>query len=63
MTTLVMILNEGPDPVKVEVQGRDAKGHFSPVKEFVVPSGGFKREYVHATQSLQVIEQKEAPNG
>lgn len=58
MTTKVTILNHGPDAVKVEIQGRDGSGRFTPSSEEILPAPSVKDFYVHSGQSLQVIEVK-----
>lgn len=56
MTTKVKIINEGPKTVKVEVQGRDAHGHFTQVAENTLEVGRYADVYVYKGQSLQVLE-------
>lgn len=56
-----MVVNFGPDPIKVEVQGRDTKGQFRAERESVVYAGSSHTEYVYDTQTLQVIELKQTP--
>lgn len=58
MTTLVTILNQGPENVKLEVQSRDVRGHFVQNKEVLIEAGKFAHEYIHSTQSIQLIEVK-----
>lgn len=58
MTTKVKIVNEGPQTVKIEVQGRD-EGRFTQVDEKLLESGKFADVYIHASQSFQVSEVKE----
>jgi hypothetical protein len=58
MTTQVKILNEGPNAVKIEVQGRD-EGRFTQVDEKVLEPNKFASVYIHSTQSFQVTEVKE----
>jgi hypothetical protein len=64
MTTKVMILNLGPDPILVEPIGKDAQGRFADAGEPVeVPAGGMYGAvgmYVHDTLSYTV---KEKPKG
>jgi hypothetical protein len=59
LTTQVQILNKGPERVRVEVQGRDDKGHFTPAHEVYVNPWNFTELYVHSTQSIQIIEDPE----
>lgn len=56
MTTTVTILNRGPKKVKVETQGRDAKGHFTQQDEHVVHPHCAVDVLVHPHQTFQVIE-------
>lgn len=56
MTTKVHISNEGPELVKVEVQGRSVSGQFIQAWEEFVEPHKFRTFYVHSGQSLQVIE-------
>ncbi len=58
VTTQVKILNEGPNAVKIEVQGRD-EGRFVQVDEKVLEPNKFASVYIHASQSFQVSEVKE----
>jgi len=64
MTTKVMVLNLGPDPIIIEPVGRDADGKFIDAGEPVeVPAGGMygvEGKYVHSTLSYSV---KEKPKG
>jgi len=57
MTTRVKIVNEGPESVKIEVQGRD-EGRFTQVDEELLEPGRFADVYIHSTQSFQVSEVK-----
>lgn len=59
MTTKVKIVNEGPETVKIEVQGRDENGRFTQVDEKVLENGRYADVYIHSTQSFQVSEVKE----
>ncbi len=58
MTTKVKIVNEGPETVKIEVQGRD-EGRFTQVDEKLLESGKFADVYISSSQSFQVVEHKE----
>ena len=58
MTTQVKILNEGPNSVKIEVQGRD-EGRFVQVDEKVLEPNKFADVFIHRGQSFQVSEVKE----
>lgn len=58
MTTKVIIMNEGPDDIKIEIKGRDAEGRFTEGREMVITKGTFVAEYVHDSQSLQIFEHK-----
>lgn len=64
MTTKVMILNLGPDPIIVEPQGRDEDGKFidagEPVEIAPGAMFGVEGKYVHSTLSYSV---KEKPKG
>lgn len=64
MTTEVMIINFGPDTVKIEVQNRDANGQFAAGREELIFPAESKKFSVHPYQSLQIIEvEKEIKNG
>lgn len=64
MTTTVMIANKGPThSIKVEVQGRNAQGHFEQVAEHTVAPNQFTEVYVYPGQSFQVIELPAAESG
>lgn len=58
MTTRVKIVNEGPETVKIEVQGRDEGGRYTEVDEKELEPGRFADVYIHSTQSFQVSEKK-----
>jgi hypothetical protein len=55
MTTKVKLLNEGPETVKIEVQGRD-QGRFIQVDEKTLEPGKFADVYVTKGQSVQILE-------
>ncbi len=59
VTTKVKIVNEGPETVKIEVQGRDENGRFTEVDEKLLESGKFADVYISSSQSFQVVEHKE----
>ena len=65
MTTKVLLVNYGPDPVRVVAFIKDNPGrrelrdaHFG--KPEVVAPGGFKEFYVHSNQGL-VVDESEPP--
>lgn len=60
MTTRVKIVNEGPNTVKIEVQGRNDGGQFTQVDEKELEPGRFADVYIHSTQSFQVVEVKDS---
>lgn len=57
MTTKVKIVNEGPETVKIEVQGRD-QGRFVQVDEKELEPGKYADVYISSDQSFQVLELK-----
>jgi len=61
MTTSVIIGSNGPDAVKVEIQGRDKHGRFREVGEVVLQPGQFQTFILHKDQSLATFEVPAAP--
>jgi hypothetical protein len=60
MTTRVVVLNEGPDPVQVKVMNLFPAGAMeSKYREPPIRPGAWKAFYVHVTQKLEVEEVKE----
>ena len=59
MTTKVFVAVEetASENVKVEIQARNADGSFAQGGEQVLKPGEMRAFYVHAHQSLQVIEE------
>lgn len=63
MTTNIKILNEGPQYVKVEVQGRNTAGQFVAAYERFIEPGKFSHFAVWEGQSLQIHEMKVEATG
>lgn len=57
MTTNIQVLNRGPRPVKIEIQGRDKDGKFTQGREIVLERGTFSEDIpLYDLQSIQVSE-------
>lgn len=57
--TQVIIMNTGPNSVKIEVQGRDKYGRFESVDEKVIAPRAFEDFEVFENQTIQILEEKE----
>lgn len=58
-----LLVNFGPDAVKVDVQVRDPEGKFTDGGEQFIHAGGYAPFTLHKRHSLQVIEQKAQADG
>lgn len=63
MTTTVLIVNKGPNIVKVEVQDRDGSGRFQAGAEFFIDPKMMEEITIHEHRSIQIIEDADLPEG
>lgn len=54
MSQKIGIINFGPEPVKIEVQGRE-EGRFTEKEEFLIPPESVSTVAVNAQTSAQII--------